>query len=161
MGLSSACRYFTKVLKVPLSVLREKFGVAITGYIDDTFLVDPSFNNCAYSTQSSAHLFQELGFMINFKKSVLQPTQQLEYLGFIIDSRDMTVRTTPAKVTKLSRGVFCLIKKNVTTIRHVAQVLGGLMATHPGNPWAPLFTRQLEIDKIRALQLHHFDLKPR
>jgi hypothetical protein len=153
MGLSSACRYFTKVLKVPLSVLREKFGVAITGYIDDTFLVDPSFKQCCTAIKASAHLFQDLGFMINFKKSVLEPVQQLEYLGFIINSKNMTVRPTVEKITKLKAAVRKLQKKDVTTIRHVAQVLGGLMATHPGNPWAPLFTKQLEIDKNLCITL--------
>ena len=157
MGLSSACRYFTKVLKVPLSVLREKFGVAITGYIDDTFLADPTYQNCCTALRASAHLFQDLGFMITFKKSVLTPVQQIEYLGFIIDSQRMTVRPTVEKIRKLLIEVKRLQKKDVTTIRHVAQVLGGLMATHPGNPWAPLFTKQLEIEKIAALQANRFN----
>jgi hypothetical protein len=159
MGLSSACRYFTKVLKVPLSVLRERFGVAITGYIDDTFLVDPDFRACGEAISTSAGLFQDLGFMINFRKSVLVPCQSIEYLGFIIDSRNMTVKATTEKVAKLKVAVQSLMGKNVTTIRHVAQVLGGLMATHPGNPWAPLFTKQLEINKIFALKMNNFNFE--
>ena len=31
MGLSSACRLFTKCMKIPLSVLREKFEITISG----------------------------------------------------------------------------------------------------------------------------------
>jgi hypothetical protein len=95
--------------------------------------------------------------MISFKKSVLNPTQKLEYLGFILDSHNMTVTPTEVKVQRLKRDVAGFLKKDVTTIRHVAQILGGLMATHPGNPWAPLFTRQLEIEKIWALQRNQFN----
>jgi hypothetical protein len=39
----------------------------------------------------------------------------------------------------------------------VVQVIGALMATHAGNPWTPLFTKQMEIEKIEALQCNHFN----
>ena len=69
----------------------------------------------------------------------------------------MTVTPTPEKVGKVLAAVRGLKKKPFTTIRHVAQVTGTLMATNPGNPWASLFTRQLEIEKIAALQEQKFD----
>ena len=36
-------------------------------------------------------LLQELGFTINIKKSILEPTQQIEFLGLILDSIQMKV----------------------------------------------------------------------
>ena len=95
--------------------------------------------------------------MISAKKSVLTPTTKIEYLGFIINSLTMTVIPTTEKVKKLKKAVKKLIIKDTTTIRHVAQVTGGLVATHPGNPMAPRFTKQLEIEKIAALTLNKFD----
>ena len=65
MGLSSACRYFTKVMKVPLSVLRENSGVSITGYIDDTLLTATSPRDCAQALEVAADLFQNLEFRIH------------------------------------------------------------------------------------------------
>ena len=41
---------------------------------------------------------QNLGFVINLKKSVLHPTQRIEFLGMIIDSVGMTVYLRQAKV---------------------------------------------------------------
>jgi hypothetical protein len=157
MGLSSACRYFTKVLKIPLSVLRQHASVSITGYIDDTFLVETSRSDCRFAIQTAMSMFQNLGFTINTDKSVLTPCTNIEYLGFLIDSRTMTVTPTPEKVEKVLKAANGLHKKKRTTIRHVAQVTGVLMATHPGNPWASLFTRQLEIEKTEALQANRFD----
>ena len=95
--------------------------------------------------------------MISISKSVFTPTTQIEYLGFVIDSITMTVVPTKEKVEKLKKAVRKLLKKHSTTIRHVAQVEGGLLATHPGNPWAPLFTKQMEIDKLQALSCNRFD----
>jgi hypothetical protein len=157
MGLSSACRYFTKIMKVPLSVLRERHNVAIAGYIDDTFLADTSPETCGKALEVAAELFQELGFMISASKSVFQPTTKIEYLGFIIDSISMTVVPTREKITKLRKAANNLLAKQSTSIRHLAQVEGGLLATHPGNPWAPLFTKQMEIDKLQALACNRFD----
>ena len=157
MGLSSACRYFTKIMKVPLSVLRERSEITITGYIDDTLLTATSSRECARALEVAAELFQDLGFMISMSKSVFVPTTKIEYLGFVIDSVAMTVVPTTEKVNKLRKAVRKLMGKQATTIRHMAQVEGGLLATHPGNPWAPLFTKQMEIDKLQALGCNRFD----
>ena len=157
MGLSSACRFFTKILKVPLSILREHANITITGYIDDTLLVQRSPSDCSLAVNLAYDLFTNLGFTVNDANSVLTPTTTIEYLGFIIDSRAMTVTPTVEKVEKIRKAVLQLHKKPHTTIRRVAQVTGSLMATHAGNPWAPLFTRQLEIEKISALQRNQFD----
>ena len=157
MGLSSACRYFTKIMKVPLSVLRERHQVGITGYIDDTFLADSSPETCGRALEVASELFQNLGFMISANKSVFTPTTNIEYLGFIIDSVTMTVMPTSEKVHKLKKAVKHLQTKATTSIRHLAQVEGGLLATHPGNPWAPLFTKQMEIEKLQALGCNRFD----
>ena len=39
-GLSSAPRFFTKIMKVALSHLRSVFGVTISGYLDDNILIN-------------------------------------------------------------------------------------------------------------------------
>jgi hypothetical protein len=157
MGLSSACRYFTKIMKIPLSALRQNHGISITGYIDDTFLIENTASQCKKALELAGDLFQKLGFMINMRKSVLTPTTRLEYLGFIIDSHDMSVVPTREKIGKLKKAARKLLSKDATTIRHMAQVEGGLLATYPGNPLAPLYTKQMEIDKLEALNAHAFD----
>ena len=42
-------------------------------------------------------MLQSLGFTIHLDKSVLKPTQNLMYLGFIINSKDMTLKLTEEK----------------------------------------------------------------
>jgi hypothetical protein len=57
MGLSSACRFFTKIMKAPLSFLRAKHDITITGYIDDMFLVDSSKQSCAQAVLAASDIF--------------------------------------------------------------------------------------------------------
>ena len=42
-----------------------------------------------------------MGFVVHPEKSVLVPSQEIEYLGFIINSVTMTVRLTTEKKKKI------------------------------------------------------------
>ena len=81
-GYAQAPMIFTKLLKHPFSFLRRRGHHSII-YIDDA---------CYNNVYETASLFQKLGFTINLRKSVLHPTQQVEFLGFILDSRLMTIK---------------------------------------------------------------------
>ena len=100
-GLSMAPRFFTKALKVPLSVLRKNYGIQVTGYLDDSLYVNWNADELFEQVKTAANVFNDLGFMISEKKSVLIPTQRIEYLGFIIDSCDMTVTLPLEKERRL------------------------------------------------------------
>jgi hypothetical protein len=126
-GLSSACRFFTKIGKIPLSVLRKDHSVLCTGYLDDSLFVNTNPGVLIQHTAISAYLVQELGFMISPEKSVINPIQSIEYLGFIIDSTIMKVTLPIEKCTRIKDMVQTLINKNRTTIRMVAQVVGALI----------------------------------
>ena len=43
------------------------------------------------------------------------------------------------------------------TIRFVAQVIGGLAATRHATDYSKLFTKMMEIEKVKALGAHCFD----
>lgn len=107
-GLSSAPRFFTKIVKVVLSHLRERWGVTISGYLDDNILVHyAELMKALEDGRQSADLFQKLGFTINVPKSVFFPTEIIVHLGFIINSVTVTmlVSMTENKTGKI-------IKKN-------------------------------------------------
>ena len=52
------------------------------------------------------YLLQNQGFVTNLKKSVLHPTQRIEFLGMIIDSVEMTVPLPQKKVESISKRYF-------------------------------------------------------
>ncbi|XP_067668322.1 uncharacterized protein [Haliotis asinina] len=101
-GLSCAPRYFTKLLRVPFSYLRSR-GHTNVGYIDDSFIVGDSQRECAEFVSETAELFTNLGFVLHSGKSVLIPTQELTFLGFVINSSSMTVSPAPSKALHFRR----------------------------------------------------------
>ena len=65
-------------------------------------------------------LLQNLGFVINFKKSQLTPVKEIEFLGLVINSVNMTLALSQGKV---------LVASPKTTIMELTKLLGKLSFT--------------------------------
>ena len=89
-GYSPAMRIFTKITKIPFSVLRMQ-GHSSVVYVDDFYLQGDSYESCLKNVIDIIIMLRSLGFTIHPAKSVLKPIQNLIYLGFIINSKDMTL----------------------------------------------------------------------
>ena len=89
-GLSPAPYYFTKIIKTILQNLRQS-GIRIYGYLDDFLILGKSKEECLSALKKAICLFQNLGFIINETKSVLNPTRIITHLGFVLDSNSMTI----------------------------------------------------------------------
>ena len=55
-------------------------------------------------------LIESLAFSINREKSLLQPCQELVFLGFILDSFDMNVFLTAEKIRENNSGMPAAVK---------------------------------------------------
>ena len=145
-GLSPAPRIFTKLLKPALSSLRKE-GYVNCAYIDDILLLGDSYEECLNNVQETMILFDNLGFTIHSEKSVVIPKQNIEFLGFNIDSINMTVRLTSNKVSNIIQLCKGMLNKQTVTIRDFAKLIGKLVASEHGVLYAPLFYKSLEIQK--------------
>ena len=67
-------------------------------------------------------LLQRLGFCINVEKSVLQPTLNIEYLGNIIDTTDMTIYLSDCRILWSIQVCEKLKGKTRDSIQEVARV---------------------------------------
>lgn len=92
-GISPAPRTFTRCMDAALSPLRQR-GIRILNYLDDWLV-------CAVSEEQHRHHValllehvQRLGLHLNYKKSRLQPSQVMTFLGMVLDSRRATVALT-------------------------------------------------------------------
>ena len=99
-GLGCSPRVFTKVMKPAFSYLRQR-GHVSSGYIGDTFLQGDSYHLCRENVHATLKLFRDLGFWPHELKSVTEPTQILERLGFVLNSLDMTVSLSDETFDKL------------------------------------------------------------
>ena len=95
-GLSSAPRTFTKLVKPVFSVLHKQ-GQQIIGYLDDSFLMGDTFEECKKSVIATVKLFTKLGFQVHPDKSNLFPSQDIHFFGFTLNSENMTDTLTDKK----------------------------------------------------------------
>ena len=138
--------------KVPRSDLRLRKFVA-SGYIADFFTKDHTREDCFNNVMNIAELFDRLGFVVHQDKSVLVPTQEITILGFVINSRKMSVKLTPQKENNLRRLENQLFSMKNPSIRFLAEVIGTIVSVFPAAKYAPLNYRALENDKIRASEI--------
>ena len=104
--------------------------------------------DCEEATLHAVQLFISLGFKIHPEKSVVIPTQVLEFLGFPLNSILMTVSLTDKKVDKILQ--LCQKFSNPGrqfTVREVASFIGTLVSSFPGVEFGPLHYRHIDADK--------------
>ena len=150
-GLSSGPRLFTKVTKPMFATLRVK-GLLNTIYIDDSLLFGENREECRINVMETARLAIELGFVLHPEKSIFEPTQIIEFLGFILNSVDMTVKLTERKATIVKEMCLKLLGFKKPSIRTVAVVVGKMVSSFPGVEYGPLFHRYLDNEKTLALK---------
>ena len=83
-GLGVGPRYFTKLLK-PVIAFLQRIEVRLIAYLDDMILLNQSRDMLIRDLVSLKWLLENLGFLINAKKSVYVPTQEIQFLGFQIN----------------------------------------------------------------------------
>ena len=150
-GLSCAPRNFTKLLKPALSEMHLQ-GHISSSYIDDIYLQGKTYHECVENVIDTVIQFDRLGLVAHPIKSVFNPSQELEILGFILNSVTMTITLTGRKAQTLQIACRTLLEHPSPTIREVARVIGKIVSSFPGVLYGPLHYRQLEHDKTTALQ---------
>ena len=132
-------------------VLREK-GHIIIIFIDDLLIIATSYEKCAISILETIQLLTEFGFNINGGKSVFIPLQHAIFLGFVLNSVDMTITLTEDKIHKIIICISNLLSKKSPLIRKIAQVIGCMVSRFPAVKYGKCHYRALENDKIEALK---------
>ena len=149
-GLAPGPRLFVKLTKAISSHLR-KNSVDILVYIDDSFLCVKDEYLLERNKWKAIEVFEKCGFTINWKKSCLKPSTQLEFLGFIIDSKKMEIRLTDRKRTIIKNIGQKILNSKVITIRFLAKIIGVCVATFPASKAGQLHYRDMERFKTKML----------
>jgi len=84
-GIKPTVSIVTRLLK-PVKAYFRRLGIKFSIYIDDRRTAAASAHLCDRQTRFVVDVLQRVGWHIQFKKSVLVPTQKLLYLGFLTDS---------------------------------------------------------------------------
>ena len=149
-GLSTAPWTFTKIMRPVMAKLREQ-GLRLIIYLDDILLMADSPEKLQYHTHILINLLQDLGFILNTKKCSLEPSQVIEFLSFLVDSRIMKLFLPQEKVDQIKKECRSMLKKGHSSARGLAHLIGLLTATIHACLPAPLHYRGLQRLKHRAL----------
>ena len=152
-GLASAPRIFTKLMKPVVALLRRSL-IRLIIYLDDILFMNKTPARLQRDMSTAIHLLDNLGFVINLTKSQLKlwPTQTLEFLGFIVHTKNMTLVFPQGKVTAIKDLCSQMLSQTELTVRDIARLIGRLTASIQAIFPAPLHYRQLQSLKNTALQ---------
>ena len=126
-GLKSSPRVFTKLLKPVVAKLRQE-GIHLIVYLDDFLLIAESAAQVERQAQRACQLLEDLGYTVNAEKSCLTATQQVTFLGYVIDSVAMQLSVPQDKQQQIKSSVQHLLLADVVTLRALLRVLGQLNA---------------------------------
>ena len=132
-------------------------GYAASYTLDDFLLLDQDRTKLIEHTATTLSLFEALGFLVNYPKSVLEPTQKLIFLGFIIDSIMKELSLPQEKmdiIIKKARGILELQK---VSARSLTQLIGKMSAALLAVQPAPLHYRSLQNLNHIALRRKGYD----
>lgn len=158
-GLSIAPRTFTKIMKEVVSHLRSR-GYKSVQYLDDILCIGDTYSECRDNVTETLKLLESLGFVINFDKSSLKPQQKCKYLGFVYDSKTLTMSLPEEKRNHIATLIDRFLRLPRCPIREFAQLIGVLTAACPAAKYGWIYTKILEQQKFLALKINNnFDAK--
>jgi hypothetical protein len=149
-GLNVAPRVFTKFVKPVIAWLRGQ-DVRMIIFLDDILVLAPLIETLNQHTRMTISLLESLGFLINYKKSTLIPTQRILFLGMLIDSTTTEFILPKEKSENILRECRYLLKTHQPSIRQISRVLGLLEFTRPAIWSAPLHYRHIQLVQIESL----------
>ena len=127
-GLGPASRIFTKLPKFLISVLR-RLMIKVIIYLDDLLILGNSIIKIFVARDSVIFLLQHLGFVIKLKKCVLDPAQEIEFLGLIVNSRTITLSLPAEKIGKIKDQCLKLYKVSEVSLLDLSKLIGTLSST--------------------------------
>ena len=149
-GLTCSPRVITKVIKPIMAFLRATWAIMISIYIDDMLIQASTREKVILHTQLVMLTMMALGWSFNWEKSVLEPSQTVTHLGFILDTVAMTISCPLAKVSKLQGRCASALHEQYITVHDLERLLGTMESVRPATPLASLHYRHLQRQLIVA-----------
>ena len=130
----------------------QELGYESSVYVDNILLLTKTFRECFDIVLSTISLLQELRVFIHSAKSVFVTTQKITFLGFEIDTLNMTLTLTSNTKENMRNIAAALLLKQSCGIRILAGFLGNIRSSFETLPNGTLYYRNIEQQKIEALK---------
>ena len=147
-GLSTLPQIWMMVMKT-FSRLWRRRGILCFIYLDDILVINHTpgvQRDLAFMLQT----LEEAGMVVNRGKSILEPSQALDHLGFTIDFSRGCLSVPPQKIKAIRKELGKLLTHQVMSCRKMAAILGALRSFLMAMPFLRAFTDQM----CHFVQLH-------
>ena len=142
-GIARAPLEFSRVVKEVKLKLQNR-GIRVHQYLDDWLLRAPSEEIDFQQSKQLVAFVQELGWVINFQKSELKPTQNFNFLGYRFDLAKGEVSPTEKKWQILTKAIEQLHNSLTTTPRELMSFIGVLASLEKTVPMGRLHMRPFQ-----------------
>ena len=151
-GCESKNSYDKFKVQVPLllTILR-RTNINIIIYLYDILLIGHSLDEILLSRDTVILFLQYLGLIMNWKKSVLIPMQEIEFLGLTINSVALEISLNRTKIQKVVSECQNLLNHPQTSILELIRLIGLVERNYSSSFTARLNCRFLQMQQISSL----------
>ena len=128
LGLSTAPMEFTILVK-EVKLMAQGRNIRMHQYLDDWLIRAKDRDTCFQDTQTLLALCQELGWVVNLRKSELDPKQVFNIVGYQYDLVQGVVSTTPERWEALNSKINSLLERTSCSVRELMSLIGLLTST--------------------------------
>ena len=154
-GSSESVGCFHRITQSIVRMMRRMVTCSVICYIDDFFILSPSKEQCAHSKDVLISLLTDLGFAVNHKKSV-GPSQQVTFLGVMLDSVSMTMSIPPCKLQETRDAAVDWCKRSKATKRQLQSLIGKIAwAAKCVKAIRPVLRSLIDLQKTLKHPSHH------
>jgi hypothetical protein len=141
-GWSEACYAYTLVTQEAARELRLR-EIPVSSYLDDGFTGDEKMLRCLWIIIMVIRFLTLLGAVFSLQKCKFWPSQEGDWLGFVVDSTAQEFRVSETKQEKVRATLKELAQAEPVTPRLLARVAGRIISMGPAVLQASLYSRPL------------------
>ena len=128
-GVSCAPRAFARWIR-PVKAFLRSLGINLNQYSDDWLIWSPSRQTARLHAWIVFSTLRLLGFHLNPDKCILEPTQRIEYLGWLWDSTTGRMSITDKRLRKIRHVIATILPRRAATRKQLESLLGSFQYQH-------------------------------
>jgi hypothetical protein len=144
-GLATAPMVFTRMVK-PLAAFLHSQGIIMHYYLDDWLVKGETPEEVAKNTQTLLDWCHRLGFIVNIRKSELNPMQVYVYVGVLYNTQLGYCFPPADRQDKIWSSTSKWLNTQKATALDTQKLLGLLASAQNQVPWGRVHTRFIQAD---------------
>lgn len=121
-GLACAPKIFASLTNWVAQILRQK-GIRIVVYLDDYIIACQDPHLLKQQIQVTTTILEQLGWKINFDKSILIPQTNVQYLGIVWDTHTNRISLHLKRAKDLQVKIVSLIKRKTASLKEIQSIV--------------------------------------